>query len=153
MDLDVGDKVRFKQGAYSTLKMGTQVKWRLELEGLIGEVEHKHWRGGGLPDLYRVRVYHPRSGITVTDAFTGDEIEGPLVEYSVTPEARCPECGGSIAEHQYHGFDGPEWRCVEPATDNAVTGGLRMLHPECDYRGALAECHSLHCPVHGKGKP
>mgnify|MGYP003124789451 CR=1 FL=1 len=94
--LDIGDKVRFKAGAYSTLKMGTQVEWRLELEGLIGEVEYKHWRGGtlpdwpragpwggNLPDLCRVRVYHPKSGITVTDCFTLDEIEGPLVERSI----------------------------------------------------------------------
>ena len=66
--------------------------------------------------------------------------------------AACPECGGSIAAHQHHGFDGPEWRCVEPTTDNAVTGSLSR-DPECDYRGALAECHSLHCPVHGKDKP
>ena len=80
MKLNIGDKVRFKKGAHSTLKMGTQVKWRLELEGLIGEVECKHWRGGNLPDLYRVRVHHPKSGITVTDDFDMDEIEGPLVE-------------------------------------------------------------------------
>ena len=52
----------------------------MALEGLIGEVEHKHWRGGSLPDLYRVRVHHPKSGITVTDDFTMDEIMGPLVE-------------------------------------------------------------------------
>jgi hypothetical protein len=25
--------------------------------------------------------------------------------------------------------------------------------PECDYRGALAECHSLYCPKHGIPKP
>jgi len=82
MNLDTGDKVRFKQGAYSTLKMGTQVEWRLELEGLIGEDEHKHWRGGNfMPDLYSVRVHHPKSGITVTDSFTLDEIMGPLVEF------------------------------------------------------------------------
>jgi hypothetical protein len=82
MDLDIGDKVRFKTGAYSTLKMGVQVvEWRLDLEGLIGEVEYKHWRGGGgLPDLYRVRVHHPKSGITVTADFDLNEIEGPLVE-------------------------------------------------------------------------
>jgi len=24
--------------------------------------------------------------------------------------------------------------------------------PECDYRGALGECHSLHCPKHGTEK-
>ncbi len=78
-----GDKVRFKQGAHSILKMGTmgtEVEWRLGLEGLIGEVEHNHWRGGSLPDLYRVRVHHPKSGITVTDDFGMNEIEGPLVE-------------------------------------------------------------------------
>ncbi len=80
MQLRTGDKVRFKKGAYSTLKMDTQVKWRLELEGLIGEVECKHWRGGTLPDLYRVRVHHPKSGITVTDDFDLNEIMGPLVE-------------------------------------------------------------------------
>ena len=80
MDLDTGDKVRFKKGAYSSLKMGTQVEWRLELGGLIGEVEFKHWRGGMEPDLYRVRVHHPKSGITVTDDFDLNEIEGPLVE-------------------------------------------------------------------------
>lgn len=97
MDLNTGDKVRFKKGAVSTLKMGTEVEWRLELEGLIGEVEHKHWRGGSLPDLYRVRVHHPRSGITVTDDFTGDEILDPLVEA---------------------GFG------KQPSTDNAVTGSL-----------------------------
>ena len=33
----------------------------------------------------------------------------------------------------------------EPSTDNAVTGNILR----CDYRGALAECHSLYCPVHG----
>ena len=76
-----GDQVRFRQGARSILKMGTQVEWRLELEGLIGKVEHEHLRGGNLPELYRVRVHHPKSGITVTDVFTMDEIEGPLVEY------------------------------------------------------------------------
>ena len=80
MDLDTGDKVRFKKGAYSSLRMGTQVEWRLGLEGLIGEVKHKHWRGGSLPDLYRVRVHHPKSGITLTDDFDLNEIEGPLVE-------------------------------------------------------------------------
>jgi hypothetical protein len=47
----------------------------------------------------------------------------------------------------YHQYRGPE-----PITNNAVTGGLSR-EPECDYRGALAECHSLHCPVHGKDKP
>jgi hypothetical protein len=78
--MDMYDKVRFKEGAYSTLKMGTQVEWRLGLEGLIGEVECKHWRGGTLPDLYRVRVHHPKSGITVTDDFDLNEIMGPLVE-------------------------------------------------------------------------
>ena len=104
MDLDIGDKVRFKEGAYSTLKMGTQVEWRLGLEGLIGEVEYKHWRGGSLPDLYRVRVHHPKSGITVTDDFYMDEIEGPLVEA---------------------GFG------KQPATDNAVTGSLSR-DPECE---------------------
>lgn len=25
----------------------------------------------------------------------------------------CPDCGGSIPEHQYHGHDGPEWRCLD----------------------------------------
>ena len=94
--MDIGDKVRFKEGAYSSLKMGTQVEWRLGLEGLIGEVEYKHWRGGNLSGVYRVRVHHPRSGITVTDTFTLDEIVGPLVEA---------------------GFD------KQPVTDNAVTGG------------------------------
>ena len=82
MDLDTGDKVRFKKGAYSSLKMGTQVEWRLGLEGLIGEVEYKHWRGGSLPDLYRVRVHHPKSGITITETFDLNEIEGPLVEWN-----------------------------------------------------------------------
>lgn len=24
----------------------------------------------------------------------------------------CPDCGGSIPEHQHHGYDGPEWRCT-----------------------------------------
>ena len=92
MDLDTGDKVRFKEGAYSTLKMGTEVVWRLELEGLIGEGEYKHWRGGSLPDLYRVRVHHPRSGITVTDNFDMNEIEGPLVELKLhdDPERTLP---------------------------------------------------------------
>lgn len=82
MNLDTGDKVRFKEGAYSSLMMGTQVEWRLDLEGLIGEVEYKHWRGVSprLPDLYRVRVHHPKSGITVTADFDLNEIEGPLVE-------------------------------------------------------------------------
>lgn len=80
MDLDTGDKVRFKEGAYSSLKMGTQVEWRLGLEGLIGEVEYKHYRPSALPDLYQVRVHHPKSGITVTADFDLNEIEGPLVE-------------------------------------------------------------------------
>lgn len=93
-EMDTGDKVRFKEGAHSTLKMGTQVEWRLELEGLIGEVEFKHWRGGGLPDLYQVRVHHPKSGITVTDTFTLAEIEGPLVEMSLGGERLCSTSGG-----------------------------------------------------------
>lgn len=80
MDLAMGDKVRFKKGAVSTFKMDTQVKWRLGLGGLIGEVEYKHYRPASLPDLYRVRVHHPKSGITVTDDFDLNEIEGPLVE-------------------------------------------------------------------------
>lgn len=104
MNLDIGDKVRFKTGAYSTLKVGTQVEWRLGLEGLLGEVEYKHWRGGTLPDLYRVRVHHPKSGITVTDTFDLNEIEGPLVEADFGKQ---------------------------PATDNAVTGSLSR-DPECD---------------------
>lgn len=29
-------------------------------------------------------------------------------------EAQCPDCGGSIAEHQYIGPTGPDWKCVEP---------------------------------------
>lgn len=33
----------------------------------------------------------------------------------------------------------------EPLMDYAVTGNTLR----CDYRGALAECHSLYCPVHG----
>ena len=96
MDLNIGDKVRFKEGVYSTLRMGgTQVEWRLGLEGLIGEVEYKHWRGGTLPDLgrppYRVRVHHPKSGITVTDDFDLNEIEGPLVELNPhDPERTLP---------------------------------------------------------------
>lgn len=81
--MQTGDKVRFKKGAYSTLEMGTQVEWRLDLEGLIGEVECKHWRGGSLPDLYQVRVHHSKSGITVTDVFTMGEIQGPLVELNL----------------------------------------------------------------------
>ena len=47
----------------------------------------------------------------------------------------------------YHQYSAPN-----PITNNAVTGGLSR-DPECDYRGALAECHSLYCPVHGKDKP
>jgi len=133
MDLDIGDKVRFKKGAYSTLKMGgTQVEWRLGLGGLIGEVEYKHWRGGNLPDLYRVRVHHPKSGITVTDDFDLDEIEGPLVEA---------------------GFG------KQPATDNAVTGSLSRdpgNSRRCPY--SPAECGRPYCPhglycAHGKDKP
>lgn len=79
MDLAMYDKVRFKKGAYSTITMGVSVpEWRLELEGLIGEVEYKHWRSVSLPKLYRVRVHHPKSGITVTDDFDLNEIEGPV---------------------------------------------------------------------------
>lgn len=76
MKLYPGDKVRFKKGAHSTLKMDAHVEWRLELEGLIGEVEHQHYRPSSLPDLYRVRVHHPKSGITITDDFLMNEIEG-----------------------------------------------------------------------------
>lgn len=25
----------------------------------------------------------------------------------------CPDCGGSISEHQHHGHHGPEWRCPD----------------------------------------
>jgi hypothetical protein len=25
----------------------------------------------------------------------------------------CPDCGGSIPEHQHHGHHGPEWRCPD----------------------------------------
>lgn len=25
----------------------------------------------------------------------------------------CPDCGGSIPEHQHHGHHGPEWRCLD----------------------------------------
>lgn len=38
------------------------------------------------------------------------------------------------------GHEGPH-RCAEPVTD-----------PACDHRGALGECASLHCPVHGRPK-
>jgi hypothetical protein len=28
-------------------------------------------------------------------------------------DSACPDCGGSIPEHQHHGYDGPEWRCLD----------------------------------------
>ena len=81
-----GDKVRFKKGTYRSLKNNALPERRLGLEGLIGEVEHREfsrrWWGGNLPDLYRVQVHHPESGITIISDFTRNEIEGPLVSWA-----------------------------------------------------------------------
>ncbi len=41
----------------------------------------------------------------------------------------CPDCGGSIPEHQHHGYDGPEWRCPD--------GGDPHTSPETPLVGTI----------------
>jgi hypothetical protein len=44
------------------------------------------------------------------------------------------------------------YRVDPPADLRKAEAWVQDRDTECNYRGALAECHSLDCPVHGKGK-
>lgn len=81
------------------------------------QVDFLPWEGS--TDVYRGRLDDTHDGIQYVPALKGVEYPDRALEIIATHlgvvvagSVDCPDCGGSIPEHQHHGYDGPEWRCL-----------------------------------------
>jgi hypothetical protein len=114
-------------------------------EGVDGKDGHCWWYDDGLK---RVEEPEHRPGsigeiVAATTALRVPEIEKPNIDsvYRALEEV--------MAVGRVNSVSGARVTIGGEDVTESISGVVGLEEPKCDYRGALAGCHSLYCPVHG----